>query len=295
MEGFTEPVTSVLKDEDIGDWHSVDFIVEQLNKNHEKPFFMACGLYKPHLSWAVPQKYYDLYPLGEIKLPEVQKGDLKDIPPAGLKMIKKTNDDHRKILKAKRWEETIRAYLASISYTDMNVGRILDALERSQYKDNTIIVLWSDHGWNLGEKQRWRKFALWEQTTRVPYIWYVPGLTAVGASCSQSVDLLTLYPTLCELNGFEQPKHVEGTSILDLLRKPQMERNDFALTTHGYKNHAIRTNRWRYIKYASEGEELYDHSKDPNEFTNLAGNPEYSHIIKELKTKLPIKDVNFKK
>jgi arylsulfatase A-like enzyme len=286
FDGYFKSLEHDLKDEDISDWHVVNYCIERLEKKHDKPFFLACGLYKPHLAFAAPRKYYEQFPLESIKLPPHRKGDLDDIPPAGLRMI---NKDHPRMLKDKTWKIAIQSYLATCAYTDMNVGRLLDALETGPNKDNTIVALWSDHGWSLGEKQRWRKFALWEEPTRTVYTWRVPGLTEAGTMCDRPVDLMSVYPTLCELAGITKPEHVEGTSIVPLLRSPQMQWNTPAITTYGFNNHAVRSEHWRYIRYANGDEELYDHRRDEFEYSNLANQPEHAEVIKRLAAMLPTK------
>ena len=170
----------------------------------------------------------------------------------------------------------MQAYLATITFCDAMVGRLIEGFDKSAYKDNTIICLWSDHGWHLGEKQHWRKFALWEEATRAPYIWVVPGLTKAGGVCNRTVDYMQIYPTLCDLTGLPVPKHVEGESIRKLLEKPDAPWEKPAITTWLYKNHAVRNEDWRYIRYADGGEELYHNSVDPLEWTNLATKPEYA-------------------
>src|SRR5690606_12117428 len=158
------------------------------------------------LPFAVPRKYYDMFPLEEIELPPYREDDLNDIPEAGVKMAK-PNSDHRKFQESGRWKAAIQSYLASVAYTDMNVGRLLDAYENSTDRQNTIIVFWGDHGWHFGEKHHWRKFSLWEEATRAPLIWVAPGVTKPGQVCEQPVDFLTLYPTLCDLAGIDVPEH----------------------------------------------------------------------------------------
>jgi arylsulfatase A-like enzyme len=285
FQGYFDPLPIDMKDEDLSDWHSVSYCVEQLQKEHEKPFFLACGLVKPHLPWAVPRKYYDMFPRDEIELPPHLKNDLDDIPEAGKRIGNK--NDHAKFLKSGRWKDAVQSYLATIAYADVCVGRLLDALEKSAYKDNTIIVLWGDHGWHLGEKERWRKFTLWEEATRAPMIWYVPGITKSGTVCHKPVDFMSIYPTLCELAGVKTPDHVEGKSIIRLLKNPDARWDSAAITTDGYMNHAVRTERWRYIRYSNGNEELYDHSKDEYEWKNLAKNPAYTADIKRLSAFLP--------
>jgi len=288
-QGFHQPMPLDMKDQDLGDWHTVDYCIEQLQKDHDKPFFVACGLIKPHLPWAVPRKYYDMFPLDTVKLPPHIENDLKDVPPAGVRMARPTGD-HAKFLKSGRWKAAIQSYLATCAYVDVNIGRLLDAFLASKYKDNTIIVLWGDHGWHLGEKEHWRKFALWEEATRAPLIWVAPGVTKAGAVCDQPVDFLTIYPTLCDLAGLPIPEHVEGKSLKPLLENPDAKWDEVAMTTHGYKNHAVRTDRWRYIRYADGSEELYDHDSDQYEYKNEADNPELKAVKAKLAEMLPGKN-----
>ncbi|MBI3469466.1 MAG: sulfatase [Planctomycetes bacterium] len=277
------------KDEDLADYRIVDYAIAQLQKKHDKPFFLACGMHKPHMPWNVPRKYYDMFPLDQIKLPPYQENDLADIPPAGVQMAK-PEGDHRQMLESGRWKEAVQAYLATIAYSDMNLGRLLDALDKSAYRDNTIICYWGDHGWHLGEKHHWRKFALWEEATRAPLIWVAPGVTKAGGVSQRTVDFMSIYPTLTDLCGIPTPAHVEGKSIRSLLANPSAEWSQPALTTHGYKNHAARSEGWRYIRYANGDEELYDETKDPYEWTNLADKPELAAKKSELAATFPLKD-----
>lgn len=277
------------KDEDLAEWKITGYAIEQLGKKHEKPFFIACGLHKPHMPWNVPQKYYDMHPLKDIKLPPLIDKDLADVPPSGIKMAK-PDGDHKAIVESGRWKEAIQGYLAAITYADAMIGRLMDAFEKSTYRDNTIVVFWCDHGWHLGEKEHWRKFALWEEATRSPLIWSVPGMTKAGSVCERTVDFMTIFPTLTDLCGIPTPKHVEGKSIRPLLMDAKASWSEPAVTTYRYKNHAIRTEGWRYIRYANGDEELYDETKDPNEWTNLAMKPEYAEKKKDLAKLLPTKD-----
>lgn len=275
-----------LKDDDLIDWHTTDYCIRRLREESDQPFFIACGLYKPHLPFVAPRKYYDAFPLESIKLPPHIENDLDDVPPAGVKMAG-PQGDHAKFLKSGRWKAAIQSYLATCAYTDMNVGRLLDALDKSPHKDNTIIVLWGDHGWSFGEKQHWRKFALWEEPTRVPFIWVAPGTTTAGTSSKRPVDLMSVYPTLCALTGVEKPEYVTGHNIVPLLKNPQAKWNFPAITTHGRGNHAVRTETHRYIRYANGGEELYDERKDPYEWKNLAKLPESTSLKRQLAKWLP--------
>lgn len=273
-------------DEAVSDTSIANFGISELSKTHEKPFFLTLGFHKPHMPWNVPQKYYDMHPLADIQLPPTQEDDLSDIPSAGLKMAKPSGD-HAAVLDSGRWKEAVQAYLAAISYLDGQLGRVLDAYDKSPHKNNTIIVFWGDHGWHLGEKQHWRKFALWEEATRAPFIWVVPGLTTPGGICKSPVDFISLYPTLCELTTLPKPDWLEGDTIKALLADPTATWNGVGVTTFGQNNHAVRTDRWRYIRYADGGEELYDHSNDDYEWTNLASKPEHAQLKIELAKHFP--------
>jgi arylsulfatase A-like enzyme len=278
------------KDEELGDYQTVSYCIEQLNKPHDKPLFLACGLHKPHMAWNVPRKYYDMFPLESIQLPKVLETDLDDVPPAGVKMAA-PQGDHAKMLASGRWKEAVRGYLAAGAFCDAMIGRLMAGFDKSPYKDNTIIVFWGDHGWHLGEKQHWRKFALWEEATRAPLFFTVPGMTKPNSVSPRTVDFMSIYPTLCELCGLDVPSHVEGVSIKPLLIDTQAAWDRPALTTHGYQNHAVRSEKWRYIRYADGGEELYDEVQDPQEWTNLARKPEYAATKSELAHWLPTKNV----
>ena len=278
------------EDSALPDFHTISYGIGQLGQKHDQPMFLALGLHKPHMPWNVPKKYYDLHPLDQIELPPHTTSDLADVPPAGLRMAK-PEGDHAKMLASGRWKEAVQAYLAAISYLDGQVGRVRDALEKSAYKDNTIICLWGDHGWHLGEKEHWRKFALWEEATRAPLIWVVPGVTKPGGICPRPVDFMSIYPTLCDLAGIAKPAHVTGPNIRPLLADPKAAWTIPALTTHGQNNHAIRSERWRYIRYADGSEELYYHSNDDYEWTNLAAKPEHAALKRELAAFFPKENV----
>lgn len=274
------------RDEDMVDYEIADYGIRQLGRRHEQPFFLAVGFRKPHMPWNVPRKYYDLFPLERVRLVPYREDDLADVPPAGLRMAK-PEGDHARMLESGRWKEAIQAYLATCAFVDGQIGRVIKALDQGPNRDNTIIVLWGDHGWHLGEKQHWRKFALWEEATRAPLLWVAPGVSAPGGVCHRPVDFMTLYPTLCDLTGVPAPKHLEGASIRKLLVDPAAEWDLPALTTHGFRNHAVRTGRWRYIRYENGDEELYDHTNDPYEWTNLAGHADLAAVKAELQRALP--------
>jgi arylsulfatase A-like enzyme len=227
-----------------------------------------------------------MYPLDSIQLPKTLETDLDDVPEAGVKMAR-PQGDHATILETDNWKHAVQAYLASITFSDAMIGRVLKALEDSDYADNTIIILWGDHGWHLGEKQHWRKFALWEEATRAPLMVFAPGVTKPGSVCPRPVDFMNIYPTLADLCGLEIPKHCEGVSMVPLLNNPEAEWDRPALTTHGRNNHAVRSERFRYIRYEDGSEELYDHDADPLEWKNLAADAKFADVKAELAKSLP--------
>lgn len=276
-------------DEDMPDYDTVSYCIERMNEKGDQPFFIAAGLVKPHMEFSVPKKWFDMFPLESIQLPPHREDDLKDVPPAGVRMAK-PGGDHAKMVASGRWKEAVQAYLATIAFCDSQVGRLIDALEKSPARDNTIVCLWSDHGWSLGEKLHWRKFALWEEPTRTVFIWKVPGMTQPGGVCGRPVDYASIYPTLCSLTGLLRPAHLEGHDITPLLKDPKAAWEFPAITTWGKQNHAIRSEGWRYIRYADGTEELYDESADPFEYTNLASLPDQASRKAELAKWLPKTD-----
>ncbi|MGC1276264.1 MAG: sulfatase [Planctomycetaceae bacterium] len=277
-------------DEEMGDYVNVSRGIDYLSRTHDKPFFLAVGLTRPHMPWQVPAKYYDLFPLDSIELPDVPDGDdLSDVPTAGVKMAK-PDGDHAKILATDNWKHAVQAYLASIAFADAQIGRLIDGLDASGQADDTIVILWGDHGWHLGEKQHWRKFALWEEATRAPLMVVAPGVTQPGGECKRPVEFIHIYPALADLCGLKAPENLDGTSFMPLLKDPSAAWDHPALTTHGRKNHVVRTERWRYIRYEDGSEELYDHEADPNEWMNLASDPQNRDVIDELRSHLPERD-----
>ena len=256
-------------DRDMADWKVADWAIEKLQQESEQPFFLAAGFYRPHLPWYVPRKYFDRFPPDKITLPNVKEDDLDDVPPIGRKMAK-PDGDHKRVTDTDNWRKAVAAYLASGTFADACVGRVVRALENSHHADNTVIVLWADHGWHLGEKLHWRKFALWEEATRNPLLFVVPGTTQPGGRCERPVSLLDIYPTLVQACGLPSKPGLEGHSLIPLLKDPAAPWDRPALTTHGRNNHALRSERWRYVRYEDATEELYDHTNDPMEWTNLA-------------------------
>lgn len=269
------------------DHNSVNWVAERLQKNYDKPFFMGLGFLRVHVPLYVPQKWFDLYPLDKIETPPYKADDLNDIPAVGMQINDLPMMPSTKWAKESgEWKKIVQAYLACISYVDYELGRVLDALEKSKYADNTIIVLWSDHGYRLGEKGTFAKHALWETATKAPLLFAAPNLPK-GKKIDTPVEMLSIYPTLLELSGLKAYKKNEGNSLVSLMQSDKINQKNYALTTFGKDNHAIKKDGFRYIQYEDKTEEFYDHSKDPNEWNNEASNPIYVSKIAELKKLLP--------
>jgi len=253
----------------------------------QEPFFLGAGIFMPHLPNYAPQKYFDRFPLSDINLPEgFREDDLDDVPAAHAKMAH--NPWLKRIREMNQWKPAIQAYLACTSMVDDLIGRIVGALENSKYAKNTIIVLWSDHGFQLGEKGLWGKYSLWERATRVNLLWVAPGVTKPGTVTEKPANLLDIYPTLASLTGLEPPEgQLEGNDLSILMKNPAAAWDDTTVTTFGYKNYGVRSKHYRYIIYADGSEELYDHTKDKWEWTNLADNSKYAAIKKKMRQELP--------
>lgn len=279
-----------------GDYSVATWIGDHLSKKHNKPFFLACGIYRPHEPWFVPKKYFDQFPLADIQLPPgYLKDDLDDLPSEGQRRGKNRYFAH--IQKHKQWKMAIQGYLASIAFADAMVGRVLDALDNGPNRDNTIVVLWSDHGWHLGEKEHWQKFTAWRVCTRVPLIVRVPqkttGLqsgTKAGTVSDQPVNLLSLYPTLVELAGLPEKTSTDGPSLVPLLADPKQNWPHVSIThLDRPENYGISNRHWRFIQYANGEHELYHIASDPFEWNNLANKPEHAKRIDEFRDKAPKK------
>jgi len=271
--------------EDCGDWQTAGFCAEYLLDEHEKPFFLACGIFRPHLPQIVPQEYFDRYPLESIELPEVPDDDMDDIPETAKR--NQSTPFFRLIREHGEWEKAVQGYLASMSFADDCVGRVLDALENSRYRDNTIVLLWTDHGWQLGHKQRWSKFTLWRQSTNAPMIIRYPGMESAGKVCSEPVSFLDLYPTLIELAGLEERAILEGESLMPWMLDPGLDKETPAIVTFNHGNYSVVWKNWNYIRYRDGSEELYDHDGDPREYDNLAGSKDYRKLMDRLGAMIP--------
>ena len=280
-------------DTDFGDTKITNWAIEKLMAGSDKPLFLAVGYYRPHIPLWAPKRFFDRFKDSPAKLPEHNPDDLDDLSPTGKSWATRpvTAGSHATVQKFKQWQSAVEGYLACTTYVDHEIGRLLDALDNSKLGDNTVIVLWGDHGWHLGEKEHWGKLTGWERSTRVPLI-VVPskkmaeGFSKSGSACAQPVSLIDLYPTLVELCGLESPERLDGQSLVPLLKDPQQATDRAVVTTFSKSNHSLRTDRWRLIRYADGSEELYDLEQDPNEWDNLADSKKHKKTKAELSKRL---------
>lgn len=273
------------------DYRTASYAEAFLRQPSRKPFFLSIGIFRPHMPFYAPQQYRDNYPVQNAVMPVTKKDDWNDLPAGADSLMKSTKWFWRGIERAMKkdpqtWANMVVSYQAAASFADAQIGRVLDALEKSEYANNTIIVLWSDHGYHLGEKQHIEKFALWEKTTHIPFILVAPGQISPGTRITTPVDLTTIYPTLTDLCGLHKKSGLDGLSLVPLLKDPATPFPP-ALMTYMKGNHAVRTAQWRYIQYADGTEELYDHSKDAAEWNNLAGNNAYKQVLDSLRQFIP--------
>lgn len=276
-------------DTDFPDVINCNHTIERLQKNYEKPFFMALGLYRPHNPWTVPKRFFEMYPEDEVVLPKIDENDLDDLSALGREWA------HHPIRletlrKAGKWRKFVRAYLAAISFMDYNIGRVLDALEQSEHNKNTVIVLWSDNGFHMGEKHHFAKQALWEQSSQVLLMLSVPGMDQNGEQRNQPVNLLDIYPTLVELCLLTPPQQgLDGKSLVPIINDAQVEREEPSITYYKHGSISVRTMQYRYIRYYDGTEELYDENNDPLELQNLAYNQAYKAVIDTIDRWIPAK------
>lgn len=274
-------------DVEMGDYKLAVDAAKVLKESHDQPFFMSVGFYRPHVPLLVPPKWFDLYDVEAIPLPKSPESDLTDLPPN----FRSINDyavapKHSEVVASGKQRSLTQAYLASISFVDHCVGIVMEALENSPHADNTIVVLWSDHGFHLGEKHHWAKRTLWEESTRVPLLFAGPGIEP-GNACVEPASLIDIYPTLIELCDLPEHKTLDGITLTPQLEDPTTERNEPAIISSYYGNHAARTRYWRLIVYEDGAKELYDHRNDPEEYTNLANDPDHQEILGELMAWIP--------
>jgi arylsulfatase A-like enzyme len=280
------------RDEDKGDYQIASWTIEQLKTTpKDQPFFLATGFFLPHVPCYATQQWFDLYPDNDTVLPIIKGDDRDDTPRFSWYLHWHLPEPRLKWLQEQnQWRNLVRSYLACTSFVDAQVGRITAALTETGLAENTVVVLWSDHGWHLGEKGISGKNTLWDDGTRVPLIFAGPGI-ASGASCKQPAELLDIYPTLIDLCGLEKRNDLEGLSLQPQLKNAATVRERPAITSHNQGNHGIRSENWRYIRYADGTEELYDMVTDPNEWTNLANRPEHAAVKEQHRKWLPKVDV----
>ena len=276
------------KDEDMPDYKIATWGIKELEKKHSKPLFLATGFYRPHVPMYAPQKWFDLHPMETLQLPKVLKDDLADLSPYAIDLtrLKHVAPSYDWAVEHNEWKPLVRSYLACVSFVDHQIGRLLDGLDKSPIGKNTIVVLYGDHGFHLGEKERFAKRSIWKDGSGVPLIIAGPGI-AEGKVCKKPVELIDIYPTLLDLAGLKaDPKH-EGDSLVPLLKDPDAEWPHMARSSFGPGNVAIISEHYRYIHYHDGSEELYDIEQDPNEWKNLAADPKYKGTIARHKAFLP--------
>lgn len=275
------------------DHHSADWAIERLKRNYDEPFFLGVGFLRPHVPLYAPQKWFDLYDVDKLILPPYKKDDLDDVPPIALQI----NDlpmmpTTKWAIESGEWRNIIHAYLACVSFVDHQVGRVLTALEHSQHAENTVIVLWSDHGYRLGEKGTFAKHALWEPATNAPLMFSAP-LLPKGKVIDTPAEMLSIYPTLLELCDLPAYDRNEGESLVSVMKSDKQPQDNFAITTFGMNNHGIRTDNFRFIQYEDGLGELYDHTSDPEEWVNLIDDPALKNVLDLHENLLPTQNIEW--
>ena len=280
---------SEAKDDEHTDHMVADAVIAMMDKHRKEPWFLGAGFYKPHCPWIVPSKYFDLYPINRIQAPPFEEGEMKIAP----EFAYFTQPANWNMSVAQR-RDAIRAYYASISFLDAQIGRLLDALDRLELAHNTTLVFWADHGYNLGEHGQWMKQSLFEPAARVPLFIGGAGVEARGRVCLRTTEHLDLYPTVAELCGLQKPSHLQGRSLAPLLKDPNGPWDYPAVTqlnppaAKQVRGYSIRTERYRYTFWneGNNGEEMYDYEKDPRELHNLAGDATMAPLKGKLRARL---------
>ena len=276
-----------MDDSEMSDYKIAEWASEILDREHEAPFFLSVGFIRPHVPWHVPGKWFEMFPLEDIVLPPYRPDDLDDVPEISKRIHEMPAMPNTGwLIEEKQWRPMIQSYLACMAFMDDQVGKVLHALENSKYAENTVVVLWSDHGYHLGEKGRTCKHSLWQRSTHVPLIFAGPGIPR-GKSCNAQVGLIDMYPTLTALCGIEENKANEGHSLLPLIRNPRLEWDYPVYTSYGYQNISIYLENFHYIHYSNGAAELYDLERDPNEWENLASHLEFKEVIEKFHKELP--------
>ena len=276
------------RDDQMPDYQIASWAEKQFAEKPKEPFWMGVGFYRPHVPQFAPQKWFDMYPQESLQLPETITGDLQDIPSYGVDITreKHVSPTQEWVTANDQWKPMVQSYLACVSFVDAQVGRVLDAFDKGSYGGNTFIVLFSDHGFHIGEKERHAKRSLWQDGARVPMMIIGPGIPK-GQVCNKPVQLLDIYPTILELSGLKaDPKH-EGNSLVPLLKNPESDWEHYARTSFGPGNYAIVSERYRFIQYNDGSEEFYDHENDPNEWYNVITKEKYVKIIEEHRLQIP--------
>jgi arylsulfatase A-like enzyme len=283
-------------DDAMGDTQITDWAIDRLKDRGDEPFFLGVGYYRPHIPLWAPRRYFDRFEGQKVILPVVRENDLEDLSIIGRRWALEpvTAGSHATVLQYDQWPAAVEAYLACVTFVDHQIGRLLDVLESRDLASQTMIVLWSDHGWHLGEKQHWGKWTPWERSTRVPLIIVPPRAGAPGAdyapagsSCHQPVSLIDMYPTIADICGITPPEGLDGVSLVPLLKNPTQATGRAVVTTFDPGNVSVRTDRFRYIRYADGSEELYDHKVDPHEWTNLSSDPNLQATLVEMRKRVP--------
>ncbi|MCK5692843.1 MAG: sulfatase-like hydrolase/transferase, partial [Bacteroidales bacterium] len=276
-------------DSDFGDTQITDWAIEKLKQAHDKPMFLCVGYYRPHIPLWAPKRFFDRFTDSPGQLPQVKADDLDDLRATAKRWAVEavTAGRHATVVKHKQWHAALEAYLACVSYVDYEIGRLLHALDHSPLAGNTLVVLWSDHGWHLGSKDHWHKQTLWEECTRIPFIMDVPDLRRGGSKCNKPIDMVNVFPTLVSLCGLPALDGLDGHDMTSLLRDPGGDWPWPAMSEIKTGHMAVRSQNWRYIRYRDGSEELYESSIDPYEWDNLANEPEYGEILEEHRKWVP--------
>ena len=276
------------REESMPDYKVASWGIDRLQEGHERPLWLGVGFYRPHVPQYAPRKWFDLYPLETLQLPAVAENDLKDVPEYGINLtrLKHVAPTMEWVLKNDEWKPLVQSYLACVSFVDHQVGRILDALDEGPNAGHTIVVLYTDHGFHLGEKERFAKRSIWQDGAGVPLIIAGPGI-AKGEVCTKPVQLLDIYPTLLDLVSAKPDPSLEGHSLKPLLENPAADWPYIARSSFGPGNVAIVSEHYRYIHYNDGSEELYDRRADPHEWHNLASNPSNDAVLKKHRARLP--------
>jgi len=276
------------RDEELPDHALATWAAQRLADPGERPFLLAVGFVTPHVPQYAPAAWLERFPADALQLPPTLDADLDDLSRYAVDLTRREHiaPTQAWVEEHEQWESLVRTYLACVAFVDAQVGRVLDALEAGPHADDTVVVLFSDHGFHLGEKERWAKRSLWHESTRVPLVVAGPGIAA-GRPCSRPVELVDVYPTLLDLAGLSIEPALEGQSLRPLLEDPGAEWPHVARSSFGPENVAIVTEHHRYVRYRDGSEELYDRAGDPHEWTNLAGREEHAELLDELRRHLP--------